>query len=76
MKPRFVLTVEAAPQADDADGTRRLRMALKSLLRRFGLRCVTVFTVDDVSKAGEATSNQVATAANAERITHRRPTVT
>lgn len=61
-KPRFSLMLEAAPRADDADGTRRLRMALKALLRRHGLRCLTVVTVVDAKNGGESTMNQVATA--------------
>ena len=65
-KPRFTLTVEAVPQADDPDGVRRLRMALKRLWRNHGLRCLSVFEVNDVSKAGEAIVNQTPTAANAE----------
>ncbi|WP_152098008.1 hypothetical protein [Lacipirellula parvula] len=38
----YQLTLEAKPQADDPDGARRVRMALKRLLRSFGLRCVKV----------------------------------
>lgn len=46
-KPRFQILIEAQPQADDPDGNRRLRMALKSMLRRHGLRCVTVMPATD-----------------------------
>ncbi|BBO35700.1 hypothetical protein PLANPX_5312 [Lacipirellula parvula] len=42
IKPRFQLLIEAEPQADDPDGNRRLRFALKAMLRRLGLRCVTI----------------------------------
>lgn len=38
----FVVRLEPLPDASDADGTRRLRRALKALRRAFGLRCVTV----------------------------------
>ena len=41
-RPRFKLTLEAVPRHDDADGIRRLRAALKALLRSYGLRCVDV----------------------------------
>ncbi len=41
-KPRYQLLIEVQHQADDPDGVRRLRMALKRLLRSFGLRCVSV----------------------------------
>jgi len=36
----FVLTLRPVPDATDPDGIRRLRRALKCLLRSFGLRCV------------------------------------
>lgn len=67
MKPRFVLTIEAAPQPDDADGTRRLRAALKRLWRNHGLRCLIVTTVQAASRGSEATGNQVTTAAIPEK---------
>lgn len=67
MKPRFQLLIEAAPQADDESGTRRLRAVLKSMLRRHGLRCVSATPVADARNAGEATNNQVATALGAEK---------
>ena len=41
-RPRFKLTLEALPRPDDAGGIRRLRAALKTLLRSFDLRCVEV----------------------------------
>lgn len=67
MKPRFQLLIEAQPQTDDADGTRRLRMALKRLLRSHGLRCLNMTPVDDAQNAGEATSNQTPTASGPEK---------
>lgn len=36
----FVLTLRPQPDASDPQGVRWLRWALKTLLRRFGLRCV------------------------------------
>jgi hypothetical protein len=76
MKPRFQLLIEAQPQADDESGVRRLRAALKSMLRRHGLKCVSATPVADAQSAGEAIADQTPTAANAERIAPRRPTVT
>lgn len=46
-KPRYQLLIEVQHQADDPDGTRRLRLVLKRLLRSFGLRCVTVTPVPE-----------------------------
>jgi hypothetical protein len=40
--PRFELVLEAAHDPTDGDGSRRLRGALKRLLRSFGLRCIRV----------------------------------
>jgi hypothetical protein len=40
--PRFRLTLAAKRRADDADGMRRLRGALKTLLRGWGLRCTWI----------------------------------
>jgi hypothetical protein len=40
-RQRFELVLMATDQPDDPFGVRRLRMALKVLHRRFGLRCVT-----------------------------------
>jgi hypothetical protein len=37
---RYHLTIEAEHRADDPQGVRRLRLALKPMLRRLGLRCV------------------------------------
>jgi hypothetical protein len=39
-RPVFILTLKAEPHCVDTD--RMLRRALKVLLRRFGLRCVSV----------------------------------
>ena len=47
-RPRYTITVEAAPGSDP---TLRLRCALKSLWRRFGLRCLSVRQVGPVGKA-------------------------
>ena len=46
-KPVFKLTLEALPRPDGADpaGTYRLKGALKSLLRAWGLRCIEVAPV-------------------------------
>jgi len=38
----FKLTLEAQPDPSDPHGYRRLRKALKVLLRSFGLRCVDI----------------------------------
>ena len=38
----FKLTVQAQPDPSDPSGYRRLRKALKVLLRSFGLRCTDV----------------------------------
>ena len=46
-KTRYNLTLEAAPEPSDPDGSRRLRMGLKALLRRFGLRCVSAQAVSE-----------------------------
>jgi hypothetical protein len=43
----YVLYLRALPQADDPGGVRRLRMALKVLLRQFKLRCVSVEPADE-----------------------------
>jgi hypothetical protein len=42
MKPTFELTLVAQHREHDPDGNLRLRMALKLLLRTFGLRCTSV----------------------------------
>lgn len=41
-RPRYLLTLQPTPDKTDPDGIRRLRRALKSLLRCFGLRCVRI----------------------------------
>ena len=38
----FKLTLEAQPDPSDPSGYRRLRKALKVLLRSFGLRCTNI----------------------------------
>jgi len=45
-RPVYVLTVRPTPDATDPQGIRRLRAMLKSMLRRFGLRCVSVTPQD------------------------------
>ena len=42
LRPMFALVLAALPRSWDADGTLRLRRALKCLLRSFALRCVRV----------------------------------
>ena len=42
-KPTFRLTLEALPRpGGDTDGMRRLRAALKALLRNWGLKCKAI----------------------------------
>jgi hypothetical protein len=41
-RPTFTLTLRPLPRRDDPGGIRRLRAALKSLLRSYGLRVVSV----------------------------------
>lgn len=41
-RPRFKVVLEASHDPTDADGSRRLRGALKRLLRSFGLKCIRV----------------------------------
>jgi hypothetical protein len=41
-KPRPVFILRLKPEVCVADPTRALRRALKVLLRRFGLRCISV----------------------------------
>lgn len=38
----YLITVNAPPNTSDPDGTRRLRLALKRMLRSYGLRCVDI----------------------------------
>jgi hypothetical protein len=45
-KRRFNLTLEPVGPTDDAGAVRQLRSALKTLLRRHGLRCVRVEQAD------------------------------
>jgi hypothetical protein len=40
--PAFYLTLKAEPNPSDPTGLRRLRRALKCLLRSFGLRCTNI----------------------------------
>ena len=55
-KPRYQLLLEVQHQADDPDGTRRLRMLLKRMLRSFGLRCITATPVDEQPNVKEQTN--------------------
>jgi hypothetical protein len=54
---RFVLTLQPSKDETDPEGYRRLRMALKKLLRCWGLRCVRIDYPDFVaeSKSQDAT---------------------
>ena len=47
--------------ADDAPPPIRLRMALKVLLRRFGLRCVSVEEIGSVAADGKAPGEDACT---------------
>ena len=40
--PSYVVTLKPLPDPGDPGGTRRLRAVLKTLLRRYWLRCVAV----------------------------------
>lgn len=63
----YQLTLEAKPQVDDPDGARRIRMALKRLLRSFGLRCIRVEPVTKPVVTGVVAGTAArADAANAE----------
>jgi hypothetical protein len=39
-RPHYVLTLQPLPEAEDPRGIRRIRAALKALLRSYRLRCV------------------------------------
>jgi hypothetical protein len=41
-KPTYILKLTPLPRADDPEGVRRLRRALKWLLRSCGLRCTSI----------------------------------
>jgi hypothetical protein len=41
-RPEFKLTLRPEPDQSDPTGIRRLRRALKCLLRSFGLRCIDI----------------------------------
>jgi hypothetical protein len=43
MKSRYAITVQLDYQPDDPHGVRRLRAALKTLLRRYGVQCVDAY---------------------------------
>jgi hypothetical protein len=48
--PTFVITLRAAP---DVDAIRALRWALKLLLRKFGLRCVSIEQTKEIARETE-----------------------
>lgn len=60
-KPTFILTLEAQPDRTDPHGHRRLRIALKRLLRGFGLRCKRV---EQVGSGAASDALSVAVASN------------
>ncbi len=41
-RPTYTLTLRPEPDPGDPDGIRRLRAALKRLLRCYGLRCIAL----------------------------------
>jgi hypothetical protein len=49
-RPEFKITLRPEPDKSDPAGIRRLRRALKCLLRSFGLRCV------DIQESGNESS--------------------
>jgi hypothetical protein len=51
-RTEFKLTLRPEPDKSDPAGIRRLRRALKCLLRSFGLRCV------DIQESGNESSQQ------------------
>jgi hypothetical protein len=54
--PTYRLVLRPLPDPSDADGIRRLRMALKALLRSYRLRCCAIeaVTAEDVATADRA----------------------
>jgi hypothetical protein len=58
MKPIYLLKLQAAP---GSEGIRALRWLLKALLRRYGLRCISVEEV----RQGEGAVTSAASAARA-----------
>ena len=49
--PEYTLRLRVPADATDQDGTRRLRAALKRLLRSYGLRCIAVEPAIPLSNA-------------------------
>lgn len=52
-RPVFVLTLRPTPRSDDPSGMKRLRSALKALLRCYSLRCVRIDYPQDQADEGE-----------------------
>lgn len=53
-RPEYRLTLRPLPDKSDPAGIRRLRRALKCLLRSFGLQCIDISeTQDSTNKEGD-----------------------
>jgi hypothetical protein len=53
-RPEYRLTLRPLPDKSDPAGIRRLRRALKCLLRSFGLQCIDISeTQDGTNKEGD-----------------------
>lgn len=60
----YTVTLRPVPRGDDPQGVRRLRAALKCLLRSFGLRCTSVAPAPgDESLVKDSPEGSTATAA-------------
>ena len=55
---RFTITLEAVPR-DSRPASRRLRGALKTLLRGFGLRCVTINSAQPDAKTKRSGEREI-----------------
>ena len=54
-QPSYQLTIRPLPDSSDPGGIRRLRRALKALVRSYGLRCTSIQPAkEDTSTKGEA----------------------
>lgn len=51
-RPEYKLTLRPLPDKSDPAGIRRLRRALKCLLRSFGLQCVDIREEQDTKQEG------------------------
>lgn len=60
----YTVVLRAVPQADDPQGLRRLRHALKALLRSFGLRCLSVAPYNAQDDAGRTFTPDIAPASD------------